>query len=79
MSVLSNVKIINHFAHNGDNYGEYTADYEGKTRLFIQNGNSVAILCHKLYISASKCLDTVRDDVRDELTTKVAKIEEATK
>jgi hypothetical protein len=72
MSAIANLEILQKFETDGITYGIYWADFDGKKKLFIQNGNSVGVVCHLYGKPADKCVCIVRQDVVEALRMLIA-------
>jgi hypothetical protein len=69
MSRITDVQIIERFTSdlNGNVHGLYWARYKGDKKLFVENGDTIAVVSHFLGESADKCLNIINDDVAKEL------------
>jgi hypothetical protein len=69
MNRITNLKVINRFTSNDDGktYGEYSCDFNGEKKLFIQNGDSWGVVSHWWGKPVTECVNIIRSDVRDEL------------
>ena len=69
MSRITNLKVLNRFKNNMNNNtcGIYWCEFNGEKKLFIQNGDSWGVVSHWLNEPVTKCVNIIREDVRDEL------------
>jgi len=64
MKDLTIIDVIKEFQYEGRKYGVYSVHFEGKKEVFIMNDQSVGVVSFWLGSSASKCIDEIREDVK---------------
>ena len=74
MSRFSEVKVIREFINSGITYGIYSANFNGEQSIFIRNDNSVGVVTFLKGEPSSKCISTIRDDVKQELFSTLKEI-----
>jgi len=67
MSEFTELKIAREFTskETGVTYGVYHVVFKGNPETFIRNGNSVGAVCFYHDKTASQCVSTIRDDVKE--------------
>ena len=66
MSKINGVAKIYEFTNDGNTYGCYIVMFNGATKLFVRNGDSIGVVTHPYNEPATKCVGVVRDDVAEE-------------
>ena len=69
MIIINNINEINtiyEYTNNNVVYGVYSVLFDGKQKVFIRNGDSIGSVTHWLDEPASKCVNEIRTDVKDE-------------
>lgn len=67
MNRVRDIQIINEFSINsGLTYGIYSLMFKDERKVFIKNGDSIGVISHLLGEPASKCVNEIREDVKQE-------------